>query len=129
MIQLGNNLLKGAFCATLPENEKVWFHAEGQAGIPFVKKAKAICNSGCPVKKQCLDLALSTEVHGERYGVYGGLSASERNKNFQSWHKMAGLCRNGLHDMSDPENHIRQPDGVRCKACKKDARAALKVSA
>lgn len=39
------------------------------------QRAKSIC-AGCPVISQCLDHALST---GERYGVWGGLTADERS--------------------------------------------------
>lgn len=120
MIQLGNDPLNGALCKDIPREQKDWFFAEGQAGKPDIRRAKAICNSGCPVRKQCLELALSTEVNGERFGVFGGLSASERNKQFLSWHRMRGLCRKGLHDMKDPDNRIVRSDGVRCRVCKNE---------
>lgn len=38
------------------------------------QRAKSIC-AGCAVTSQCLDHALTT---GERYGVWGGLTAEER---------------------------------------------------
>lgn len=38
-------------------------------------RAKAVCNSGCPVKQQCLAWALETH---SRTGVWGGLSEEER---------------------------------------------------
>lgn len=43
------------------------------------RDAKRVCNDngGCPVKDQCLEYALE---HGERYGVWGGLSERERRK-------------------------------------------------
>ena len=37
-------------------------------------RAKAVCAT-CPVRAQCLDHAVSV---GERYGVWGGLTADER---------------------------------------------------
>ena len=40
------------------------------------EEAKAIC-AGCPVIEQCLSHALAAP---ERYGVWGGLSAHERDK-------------------------------------------------
>lgn len=120
MIQLGNNPLKGSLCSTRTEEEKTWFFAEGQAGTPLIRRAKEICNSGCPVKQECLESALSVEVHGERFGVYGGMSARERDRSYPSWFTLQGLCRNGLHRMSDPENQIAREDGVRCRACKNE---------
>ena len=41
-----------------------------------VREAKAVC-AGCPVRAQCLAHALA---HGERYGVWGGLSEPERRR-------------------------------------------------
>ncbi len=38
------------------------------------RKAKKICD-GCPVRRECLDFALSRP---EKYGLYGGLSEDER---------------------------------------------------
>ncbi|WP_303396062.1 MULTISPECIES: WhiB family transcriptional regulator [unclassified Rhodococcus (in: high G+C Gram-positive bacteria)] len=39
-------------------------------------QAKRIC-SRCPVRRRCLDYAIAS---GEPYGVWGGLSASERHR-------------------------------------------------
>lgn len=39
-----------------------------------VDEAKAVCE-GCPVRKICLDAAMD---RGERFGVWGGMSADER---------------------------------------------------
>lgn len=39
------------------------------------REAKIICNL-CPFKTECLDYALAAK---EQYGVWGGLTASERN--------------------------------------------------
>jgi len=52
-----------------PENER------GQAKADRDRRAKAICNA-CPVIEQCRRHALA--VH-EPYGVWGGLTVSERN--------------------------------------------------
>jgi len=41
-----------------------------------VREAKAVC-ARCPVRAQCLAHALA---HGERYGVWGGLSEPERRR-------------------------------------------------
>lgn len=37
-------------------------------------RAKAVC-AGCPVRSECLDTALAND---ERYGVWGGLTDTER---------------------------------------------------
>lgn len=50
----------------------LWF-AEGQGGQPY-REAKAICKR-CPVRPSCLEYALE---HGERWGLWGGLSEHER---------------------------------------------------
>lgn len=40
------------------------------------RRAKAICD-GCSVQVECLDYALS---HGEKFGIWGGLSERERRR-------------------------------------------------
>lgn len=40
------------------------------------RRAKAICD-GCPVRRECLDYALA---HGEKFGIWGGLSERERRR-------------------------------------------------
>lgn len=60
--------LPGALCAeTDPE---LFFPIKGSAN----KAAKAIC-ARCDVRADCLTEALT---HGDRYGVWGGLSEHER---------------------------------------------------
>ncbi len=39
-------------------------------------RAKAIC-AACPVRQQCLEQALE---RGERYGIWGGLTDTERSR-------------------------------------------------
>src|SRR5271154_3548352 len=74
---------------------------------PFAWKLKAVCTnvpidvffeavsedtalefcSQCPVRKECLDYAMNEEgSSGERYGVYGGLTPTERNKEYRRRH-------------------------------------------
>ena len=54
--------------------EKVFFPAQGRdRSLP----AKAIC-ALCPVTEECLAFAMATEVNSDRFGVWGGLSATER---------------------------------------------------
>lgn len=71
--------LKGAACTDLTEAEKRWFYAKEQGAR--VHKALAIC-AECPARTACLERALEFEsVPGEgRYGVWGGLTASERRQ-------------------------------------------------
>jgi WhiB family redox-sensing transcriptional regulator len=55
-----------------------FFHPEGERGPAKVTRearAKAVCRS-CPVLEQCRRHALSVQ---EPYGVWGGLSESERD--------------------------------------------------
>jgi WhiB family redox-sensing transcriptional regulator len=58
-------------CAADPEK---WFTDE--TNIATVDEAKAGC-SGCPVRSRCLRLALDS---GERFGIWGGKTASERQR-------------------------------------------------
>ncbi|MFD6294552.1 WhiB family transcriptional regulator [Streptomyces sp. NPDC060235] len=43
-----------------------------------IRQAKRVC-SVCPVRRQCLDMALRAEDQS-RYGVFGGLTAAERQQ-------------------------------------------------
>jgi WhiB family transcriptional regulator, redox-sensing transcriptional regulator len=43
----------------------------------FTNEAKAICNSGCPVKEDCLRYAMADL---ELKGVWGGTTHSERKQ-------------------------------------------------
>lgn len=73
--------LKGAACTDLPESEKRWFFVkEDNARL---QKALEVC-ARCPAKSACLERALEFEsVSGEgRYGVWGGLTASERRRRY-----------------------------------------------
>ncbi len=40
------------------------------------KEAKAVCN-GCEVRLECLEYALA---HGEKFGIWGGMSERERRR-------------------------------------------------
>lgn len=59
-------------------NSAVFFHPEAERGparAARIGRAKQVCR-GCPVLEQCRRHALSVE---EPYGVWGGLSESERH--------------------------------------------------
>jgi WhiB family redox-sensing transcriptional regulator len=53
-----------------------WFPTEGQYESRNAKTARAICEE-CPVKQACGDYAI---VNNEIYGIWGGKSASERDR-------------------------------------------------
>ena len=56
-----------------------------------VREAKAVC-AECPVRVECLEYALA---HGERFGVWGGLSERERRRlqlHAGSAARVAGTC-------------------------------------
>ncbi|MEV6464697.1 WhiB family transcriptional regulator [Kitasatospora sp. NPDC051702] len=56
------------------------------------RRAKMIC-AGCPVRAMCLDLAL--ERH-EKHGIFGGLTASERDALHQRRLRAAARARRAL---------------------------------
>lgn len=59
-------------------DSSVFFHPDGERGRARAMRehrAKAICRE-CPVIEQCRSHALSV---GEPYGIWGGLSESERD--------------------------------------------------
>lgn len=49
-----------------------WFPDKGESARP----AKAVCR-GCPVRTECLTYALE---HGERHGIWGGLTERQRRR-------------------------------------------------
>ena len=60
-------------------SSELFFHPPRERGPARVKRearAKAVCR-GCPVLQQCRDHALAVQ---EPYGVWGGLSVTERNR-------------------------------------------------
>lgn len=68
---------RGAACARPGVDPQVFFPPEGWASDIAEAKAKRIC-AGCPVRDACLGEALAWENPLSRYGVFGGLTASER---------------------------------------------------
>jgi len=61
-----------AACAGVPLN--VFFPPPGGSTWP----AKAIC-AQCPVKAECLEEAMRTDISGTRWGVFGGMTPGERS--------------------------------------------------
>ncbi|NMO93513.1 WhiB family transcriptional regulator [Actinomycetospora sp. TBRC 11914] len=68
-----------AACAGM--DETVFFPPTetGLLGAARVEQAKQVC-AGCPVQAACLAEAMTREPPLARYGVFGGLSATERGR-------------------------------------------------
>lgn len=62
-----------AACATTTDPD-AWF--PNPKDIDVTDMAVAIC-TGCPVREQCLAYAVE---HGIEYGIWGGLTATERTR-------------------------------------------------
>jgi WhiB family redox-sensing transcriptional regulator len=64
---------RGACAGT--NDPDAWFPEEGHADRdPRTLAALSTCN-GCPVRSECLRHALE---HGERYGIWGGMTERQR---------------------------------------------------
>ena len=59
-----------AACAEVGDD--FWFPEKGGS----TREAKKVCQ-GCPVQAECLEYALE---NNEQFGIYGGLSARERQR-------------------------------------------------
>ena len=65
------------------ENSEVFYHPDGERGRARAERenrAKAICHT-CPVISLCREHALES---AEPYGVWGGMSEGERNKELRA---------------------------------------------
>ena len=51
----------------------------------IVALAKQVC-AACPVRQECLEWALD---RGEKFGIYGGLTSTQRRKVLRQWAKDA----------------------------------------
>lgn len=58
-------------------DSEVFFPSKRGTGEERWDDARAIC-AFCPVRKQCLTLALGIEEHDDRWGMFGGKSPIER---------------------------------------------------
>lgn len=79
MLTLNDNL-RDASCKNLPEKDKRAFFTRPN-NEKEIERSKRVCRT-CPVRSACLEDVLSFEVAGERLGVWGGLSALERDQLF-----------------------------------------------
>ncbi|MBB3752442.1 hypothetical protein FHT44_004954 [Mycolicibacterium sp. BK634] len=71
--------LKGA-CAELTQEESEVFFPPPEGGSGW-KKAVAICDT-CEIREKCLEWGLQRESKGDRYGIFGGLTAPQREKRY-----------------------------------------------
>jgi WhiB family redox-sensing transcriptional regulator len=55
-----------------------WYPSRGDWDTPAVRQALAICST-CPVRDDCLDLALTQPAHDD-VGIWGGLSERARRR-------------------------------------------------
>lgn len=89
------------------------------------ERAKHVCQ-GCSVRDACLQDALDHEQPMRRHGIWGGMSAYEREIKFDGRRPRPKAayprtrvthCKNG-HEFTDENTHIRAIDGARiCRAC------------
>lgn len=68
-----------AACAGMGEELFFPLAEGGPLGAERVEQAKQVC-AGCPVRATCLADTMSRESPTARYGVFGGLSASDRTR-------------------------------------------------
>lgn len=70
-----------AACASIGvDREYDPFFPEKSSGNADVMAAKKLCNTCCPVRDQCREFALNWPAgqYGHLYGVWGGLSETDR---------------------------------------------------
>lgn len=67
--------------ARIRERDEAFFPYRREGGAPGkpdpYREARRICRD-CPVRAECLKVALDAEVAGPRWGMYGGLNPTER---------------------------------------------------
>jgi Transcription factor WhiB len=69
-------------CAGNPEHADAWFLPEphepsSRARSVYEREAERLC-SPCPVRAECLELALRTEASRPAWGIWGGLAPWQR---------------------------------------------------
>lgn len=79
----------GAICAQVdPEI----FHSVDHHDI---RQAKLIC-AGCPIKETCLQDALDNEAKSYRFGIWGGTTPEERDKQRRTQWKTSLKAKTGV---------------------------------
>jgi len=110
--------IEEAACAGAPLE---WFHPDRGPGAPAaIRRAKAIC-AQCPVDKKCLEYAMATEAPAYRHGVWGGLSAFEREVLFDGRREVP-RCRNGHSLVDAPRNEKGRRVCVLCREARERSR-------
>lgn len=73
-------------------NDPEDFFPEGRGRTKKITdKAKLVCVTKCSVRLKCLAYTMANEKdHGRRYGVAGGLTATERERLQETLDKMEG---------------------------------------
>jgi WhiB family redox-sensing transcriptional regulator len=65
--------------ACLGADPDIFFPTERKFTAKTWRRARAICND-CPVRSECLDLAMSVDATEDRWGMFGGMNPSERRE-------------------------------------------------
>lgn len=88
-------------CANMPLNDRVFFSEPGRPRNN--RLSKPYCDE-CPVQQLCLEDSL---VHGDKYGVWGGLDSQQR-KLFATTHKeyVLSLIRRAIEENWFQETRI-----------------------
>lgn len=73
---LRNHWTDDAACRGLPLE---WFFPPKSQGDATYQEGKAVC-AGCTVTAECLALTDDFIATGDRYGLFGGMTPSERKK-------------------------------------------------
>ena len=69
-----------ALCKVERHDTSLFFN-DGPGPLTTKDQAVAVCRR-CPVRQECLDYALT---YRERYGVWGGKTASQRKRIIEKW--------------------------------------------
>lgn len=101
-----------AACAESPGGARRFFPVgvTGSAAVQ-IEDAKAVCGA-CPVVKQCLDFAITTN---QEYGVWGGTSEEERRALRRQWRAEQRVVRQARRES---ELAARQADRAAKEALK-----------
>jgi WhiB family redox-sensing transcriptional regulator len=73
MIKDDNDWVSQAVCKGVPNATKIFFLERGMNS----NAAKKICGT-CPVTSECLEYALSFNLHEDSFGIFGGMTPQER---------------------------------------------------
>jgi len=100
----------------------VFFPERGDKGRTHVATAKNICAS-CPVTGACLDAHID-----EKFGVWGGLTESERRRERRRRGGLAGTTRGAINHGTKGGHraHLRRGEAA-CPECAEAARVAKRA--